>query len=240
MPQQDRSEMDKTRPDSDQTTPAGEQIPARVKRDARRRILTGGLVGAPVIMTLASRPAVANHCTISGMMSGNTSKVHDVDCRGFTPGGWKTPPGDGDASKYIVVGPCNPLTEDNSGACSDYSVPTQKELEDFLVDPNSDQSKLPAVQQYLDDYYFGSEPFGTPFAAIFGPGLTDDPDLTMMQALWIPPYLAHAAAAWLNANEFTKEEYGMTPAEVVTFVQNNILADPTGLKNTLEMLNDRG
>lgn len=243
MPQQDRSKMDKTKGDSKQPPQAGEKIPANVKRDARRRILTGGLVGAPVIMTLASRPALANHCSISGMQSGNISKVHNVDCRGFTPGGWKTENGDGDASQYIEVGPCNPLTQDNSGQCSDYSVPTEEELNDELDNLNQGTAEYDAINDYLNmllNEFPNSPPFGTPFAAIFGSGLTSDPNLTMMQALWANPILAHAAAAWLNAREFGKEAYGMSPQEVVDFVAANIQSNGPAMKDALEILNERG
>src|SRR3546814_13869964 len=75
-------------------------------------------------------------------------------------------------------------------------------------------------------------PFGTPFAAIFGPGCTEDATTTMMQALWLDdtpplppnglggpsPVLAHSAAAYCNAQFFGKSTYGLAPDEVVQLV----------------------
>src|SRR3546814_21096536 len=87
-------------------------------------------------------------------------------------------------------------------------------------------------------------PFGTPFAAIFGPGCTEDATTTMMQALWLDdtpplppnglggpsPVLAHSAAAYCNAQFFGKSTYGLAPDEVVQLVVSMITTDPFGLK----------
>lgn len=59
--------------------------------DASRRKLTGAVLGAGAVFTLASRPVWANQCTISGMQSGNLSKPQET-CDGCTPGYWKVPP----------------------------------------------------------------------------------------------------------------------------------------------------
>ena len=63
--------------------------------EGRRRILKGALATAPVIMTVASRPAWALNCTHSGQMSGNMSGAADgEECggEGCSPGYWKTHP----------------------------------------------------------------------------------------------------------------------------------------------------
>src|SRR3546814_1381079 len=85
-----------------------------------------------------------------------------------------------------------------------------------------------------------SPPFGTSFAQIFGPGCTEDPTTTMMQALWLDdtpplppdgsggssPVLAHSVAAYCNAHFFGKSTYGLSPDEVVELVVSMITTDP--------------
>src|SRR3546814_14817851 len=87
----------------------------------------GGLATAPLILTLASRPALSGggghwgggkHCGPSTLMSGNTSSNNEPQgCKGKTPGYWKT-----HADKcgdYFFCGPCNPMTStrwDNDGS----------------------------------------------------------------------------------------------------------------------------
>ena len=257
MPQQDRSKMDKTKVDSEQKPAAGGEVSAKVKRDARRRILTGGLVGAPIVMTLASRPALANGCSLSGMTSGNASTTNNTTtCHGLTPGYWKTH--DSQCESYFTVGPCNPITEimNNGGTCHDYSVPTVQECWDFraTLTQRSEKRKMRQYIRLLEEEWPNSPPFGTPFASVFGSGLTTDPNGTMMQCLWLDdsppaaeggmpppsPVLAHCAAAWLNAHHFGIDSFGMSPEGVVQFVQENMLVDPIGMKDTLEMMNERG
>ena len=60
----------------------------------RRRLLMGGLAAAPVMMTLASRPALAETPQLckapSGFLSGNVSQHgQDIWCQGLSPGYWK-------------------------------------------------------------------------------------------------------------------------------------------------------
>jgi hypothetical protein len=56
----------------------------------RRRLLQGGLGAAPVMMTLVSRPVMAQQCiTPSAFCSGNTSNTGPgVICTGHTPEHW--------------------------------------------------------------------------------------------------------------------------------------------------------
>ncbi len=58
----------------------------------RRRLLQGGLAAAPVLMTLVSRPVLAQQCTTpSGFVSINASTAgRGVACLGRTHGYWKT------------------------------------------------------------------------------------------------------------------------------------------------------
>jgi hypothetical protein len=58
---------------------------------SRRRLLQGALASAPVLMTLVSRPVLAQQCTTpSGYVSANASTAgRGVACTGRTPGYWK-------------------------------------------------------------------------------------------------------------------------------------------------------
>lgn len=61
-------------------------------RARRRKWVKLGL-GAPVLMTLASRPVLAGNC-LSNMMSGNLSDPNRGKCsKGWSPGGWGQPGG---------------------------------------------------------------------------------------------------------------------------------------------------
>ncbi len=58
---------------------------------ARRRVIRGIAGTAPVLLTVASRPALGAACTPSGFLSGNLSHHHDKGvCNGRSPGYWKT------------------------------------------------------------------------------------------------------------------------------------------------------
>jgi hypothetical protein len=233
---------------------------AQVRREARRRILMGGLAGAPLVLTLSSRSAFATHCSPSGMDSANLSRGHDVECLGLTPGYWKTH--EQQVSKYVYPGTCNPITDGpGHGQCEDYSVPTAEELQAYIDELKKNEQKnarkIEAAEEYLANLATYPEPesfFGTLFSTIFGDGYTENPNTTMMQALWLDdtpplppeglggpsPVLAHSAAAWFNAHEFGEEAYGLSPGGVVELVQSMMLTDPLGLKEILEALNVRG
>ncbi|MGF1630426.1 MAG: hypothetical protein ACFCUT_13210 [Kiloniellaceae bacterium] len=270
MADKNRSEIDK----SDLNVGAGkasqpmdqESPEVRARREARRRVLAGGLASAPLILTLSSRPASAvgggywgggKNCGPSSMLSGNLSNNAEPEgCRGKTPGYWKTHADK--CSKYFVVGPCNPIDKNKWGTCDDYSVPKKKELEDYLTKLKKDRWKnkeqIQTVEQYLDwlKRYpnLDSPPFGTAFSDVFGSGFTQDHTTTMMQALWLAdspsgsggpaPILAHCAAAYCNAYEFGKSTFGLSPQEVVDLVASMIHVDPFGLKDLLEAMNERG
>lgn len=231
---------------------------AQLRREARRRILAGGLAGAPLLLTLSSRPAFATHCSPSGMESGNMSRGHDVECLGLTPGYWKTH--EQQVSKYVDPGACNPIT-DGHGKCEDYSAPTAEELQAYIdelkLKEKKNARKIAVAEEYLANlatYPYPESFFGTLFSTIFGDGYTENPNTTMMQALWLDdtpplppeglggpsPVLAHSAAAWFNAHEFGEEAYGLSPERVVELVQSMMLTDPLGLKELFEALNARG
>ncbi|WP_193369808.1 hypothetical protein [Pelagibius marinus] len=197
----------------------------QARREARRRILAGGLAGAPFVVTLTSRPAFATYCSPSATTSGNPSRAALAICSGLTPEWWFSHPDDV-ANCGIIVGPCNPLYYDGA-TCSDYSVPTTTEIQQYLSSNAStlspdEKRALNAYKDLINNEYPNSPPFGTPFSDIFGTGLLNDEFTTIMQSLGAGNGLdmaAQCSAAYLNAVKFGKEEYGMTPSEVVAFVQ---------------------
>ncbi len=212
---------------SPDASPAGWSAPDR--RRHRRRFLKGSLASAPIILTLASRPALANHCSISGMMSGNLSKPHEVECQGLSPGYWKTHPEDW--CGQFEPGPCNPLTGNQGmGTCSDYSVPSEEELTDALTNETLTQEQINAYKAELASNQ------GSEFNIVFGDSFTDN--LTLMQAMWLSDHsvLAHSVAALLNACKFGVDAYGLSVDGVIQMVHDRLLSDPEGLKDDLVLL----
>ncbi len=71
---------------------APENKPVTTYAQSRRRLLRGGLAAAPVLMTLANRPAFgANGATPSAFGSMNASRTDSVvEATGVSPGYWKT------------------------------------------------------------------------------------------------------------------------------------------------------
>jgi len=57
--------------------------------EGRRTFLKRVAATAPILLTVAGRPAWANTCTISGMCSGNISRPGQVQCQGLSLGYWK-------------------------------------------------------------------------------------------------------------------------------------------------------
>ena len=232
------------------TAPVQEPASEAARRDARRRFMTGGLVGAPMILTLSSKPALATYCSASGMHSGNQSTVSHVTCRGRSPSYWRT--NRTRAANYIVPGPLNPLSSGYYGY-DDYSIPTIDALRDRRrhLRRNLGYSKYhPQVielNEYIDllkDYpNLDSPPFGTQFSEIFASGMSSDPDLTVMQSLWDhedAPAASHCCAGYLNAAEFGRDEFGYTTSEFVSMVNSRMFSDPIGLLDDLEEMNGRG
>ena len=200
-----------------------------------RRRLAGAGISATVLMTLASRNALADHCTVSGMLSGNLSRPDaDITCRGRTPGYWKTHP---ESWPKYTVGPCN-ILKTSSGECSDYSIATEYELSVAVSDGIITQAEKDA---YL--YQLTHSP-GTPFSHVFGSGIALDGNLTLMQALQLDdPFqpsslMAHAVAAVLNANFYSYDEFGYTEIDVVNLVRLGI-SSPDLLMSQLVALNER-
>ena len=218
------------------------------RRDARRRFLTGGLAGAPLILTLSSKPALATYCSASGMHSGNQSTVSRVSCRGRSPSYWRS--NKYRAAGYVNVGPLNPLSSGYHGY-DDYSIPTiqalksrRKYLRRYYSRYHPQITELTNYISNLRNYPdLDSPPFGTQFSEIFSGGMTTDPDLTVMQSLWDhenSPAASHCCAGYLNACEFGRDEFGYTPSEFVSMVNSRMYSDAMGLLDDLEEMNGRG
>ena len=159
---------------------------------SRRKFAKAGVVAVPVIMTLASRPAMGNYggssgggkCALSGMLSGNLSKPDDgTVCHGCTPGYWKT-----HQEQWGQTG-CTPGKID---WVSDY-----------------DKTKPKIIWGDYD---------ATHFDHVFGSGSDHDGE-SCMNVLWMTGHEdgyqlgAHAFAAYCNSK--TDLNYGVSAWEVV-------------------------
>lgn len=211
--------------DKQDTTPA--TPPAEPSNPSRRR-LAGAALGAGAVFTLSSRPVWANQCSISGMMSGNLSKPKVV-CGGCTPGYWRE---------------CQHF---HSWSAAGFSV-TDTFNSVFGVSQYVDCKGTPYT--LLDVMYLNggtylcshnnakkinkdanpAGPAGTCTSGTAFESLGGDPVSTNLGF--------HAVAALLNAAH-PDVNYGYTVGEIVTLFQNNYLSNPAGLKDSLEMLNER-
>ena len=227
--------------------PKASPLTPEMRRTARRAFLTGSLAAAPVITTLASRPAWAG-CGLVSVLDSLTHASHDVEltCYGQPAQAWRMNPDM--VGLYVAeVGPPNPLRYNNlMGIPTDYSYPTEDELQAALSKPGGNQKHKDAIKQYSDWLkMYGSfrptPPFGTKFNEIFGPYA--DENLTIMQALWREDLqlLCQSACAWLNAAEYPAAEYpdgfGYTTEEVITHLQTTGMEDPALLTAAFTAMN---
>ena len=216
------------------------------RRTARRAFLTGSLAAAPLITTLASRPAWAGCVTFSVMASGimiHDSHAAETDCYGMPAEYWRINPGM--VGQYVEVGPANPVDYNNlTGTPTDYSYPTEDELKAAMQAAKGNEENKDAIKQYrqwLKTY--GSTrpapPFGTTFKYIFGSFYFADENMTIMQALWRDDLQLYcqSACAWLNANE-SPSGYPYTPGEVITHFNTTGMQDPAGLTAALTAMNN--
>lgn len=194
------------------------------KVSSKRRVLRG-LIAAPVVMTLASRPALANRnfCTISGWGSMHASaRPDDYTCNGRSPGFWGTYWSGPSSSAWGLTGfdqgPTNPLTSSNK--LDDYSIPTTAELEDAVTQQILTQDAV--------DTYVAALQVTTTFDQLMGsttflPDNVLKPILrpTIMQILWEQNgdfktdnnRAFHYAASLLNAAAWGAD-YGYTLEEM--------------------------
>ncbi|TDY03795.1 hypothetical protein EDC23_0165 [Thiohalophilus thiocyanatoxydans] len=195
--------------ESRDTRPAGS---AGERHDESRRRLIRGAAAAPIIFTLASRPAWGGVCTISVMASDNLSHPGRTDnCNGNTPGYWKQHP-------EMWPAPYEPGSSEGD-------------------DKQKVGISASGSQQYAGDGTKFQHVFG-----MAHPTGHDKTMMQVMQLNGNEdPYElgAHAVAAVLNAAYWGAELYGYTPDEIVHMYNMRYYEDPQALKYDLEMLNIR-
>ncbi|HHH36203.1 MAG TPA: hypothetical protein ENK48_05175 [Gammaproteobacteria bacterium] len=164
-------------------------------------------------MTVASRPVLARHCTVSGTLSGNLSNPDDTHyCAGFTPDYWRDnatlwPPPYYPGDCQVVQG---------TGSCSGYVNGT------------------PFHASYVN---------GAGMRGAFGGDLYGNRsmmDVLRLSASEDPTGLgAEAVAALLNAAHFGAETFGYTTEQVIDMWNARYNVDPEGLKEDFHLLNER-
>lgn len=214
-------------PETQDTTPEASQNDAI---DQSRRKLTGAALGVSAVFTLASRPVWANQCSVSGMASGNLSRPGGTPCGGCTPGYW---------------GRCQHF---GAWAAAGYSR-SQTFNEVFRVREYTDCAGKPYT--LLDVLFLRggiktcgvtpanknnkpANPAGAPSSCTNGNAfgnLGGDPVSTNLGF--------HAVAALLNAAH-DSVNYGYEPGDIITMFRNNYLTNGAALKDTFDMLNNRG
>ena len=71
---------------SPDTSKSGTEVGVAGTNNSRRHLLKKISATAPVVMAVSSKPALANFCTVSGLMSGNLSSPNDIQsCGGLAP-----------------------------------------------------------------------------------------------------------------------------------------------------------
>ncbi len=243
-------------PSSDQKSSASDNASSSAKEKgvhASRRKLITGLAATPVIMTLASRPALArNFCSISGWGSVHPSgRPEGHTCEGRSPGYWKTywsstTPDDWGKGGFNP-GPLNPLNVSNQWD-HDYSVPTIAELNAAVADPNNPfsstekQTYITAIGQAATlDTLMGTTPgtWSPPLTSAHA-GTLPIAYPTVMQIFHDNDYKQglspgnaafHYAAALLNAAAWG-ESFGYTPTQMRT-----LITDKHGTAGFVESLN---
>lgn len=192
--------------------------------DHSRRKLTGAALGVSAVFTLASRPVWANQCSISGMASGNLSKPQET-CEGCTPGYWRVCQHLDSWSGFQTTDTFNSVfgvTQYVDCKGTPYTLLDVMYLTGGSYVCGPDKSN--------DDAHPGGAPANCATGTAFG-NLGGDP---ISENLGF-----HAVAALLNAAHGSVN-YGYSPGEIIDLFKNNYMTNPEALKNSLEMLNERG
>lgn len=200
--------------------------------DQSRRKLTGAALGVSAVFTLASRPVWANQCTISGMASGNLSAPDKETCEGCTPGYWGRCQHFG---SWVAAGFSTTDTFNSVFGVSEYEDcnGTPYTLLDVLfLQGNSYKCNVPFNGN--DPNNQPAHPSGPPASCTHGNAfgnLGGDPISVNLGF--------HAVAALLNAGH-PNVNYGYTSGEIIDLFKSHYKANGEALKNTLDMLNNRG
>lgn len=202
--------MDNRDHNQDPVVGAGDGVSGQGHSSTRRRIAGLG-VGAPILMTLTSKPALAGQC-LSNMLSGNLSSPDRGACStGWSPGGWGQP--GGTIHSYSTLA---------AWTKAGYTYGTLKRG---------------GKANQAEDYVGGSKVSETPFLPPAGqPNLTMREAL---QPPYSGSLLFHLIAAWLNARLSAADsnfQYILTPDQVVGLANGSItLPKPyTDLKTFLD------
>lgn len=198
------------RPEEQQNPESPTTQPDQSADPSRRRFAKGSIaVGSAVLFTLANRSALANQCSVSGMMSGNLSNPQtQVVCEGCTPGYWQTHP-----ERWPA--PYEPGTCANSQ--SDGPNGTGRAV---CRSWNNDGTRFHSV--------FSGMMYGD--ATMM--------QILQMNGNQDPYQLgAHAVAALLNSAILAN--FGHTPDDIISMYNMNAASDPEQLKNTFQLLNER-
>lgn len=200
--------------------------------DQSRRKLTGAALGASAVFTLASRPVWANQCTISGMASGNLSAPDKETCQGCTPGYW------GRCQHFVswtAAGFSTTDTFNNVFGVTEYKDcnGTPYTLLDVLF-LQGNRYKCGVTSNGNDRNNKPAHPDGPPANCTNGNAfhsLGGDPVSVNLGF--------HAVAALLSAGH-PNVNYGYTSGEIINLFKGHYKTNGAALKNTLEMMNERG
>ncbi len=211
--------------------------PGAVTDSARRRF-TAALGGGAVILTLAGKPVWANQCTVSGMMSGNLSAPKGTPCQGCTPGYWGacqhldswvgfkptdtfnavfgvTEYTDCSGNPYTLLDVLNLNGSGIKTCCTNGSGKNKNN--------NNNNCNQPAgtANTFCQNNPTGSMPGS----------IGSDPVSTNLGF--------QAVAALLSAAN-PQVNYGYTAGQIIDMFRNNYLTNGAKLKDTFDMLNNRG
>ena len=206
---------------------------------SRRKFTKAGLVAAPVIMTLASRPALGGtswsggwtgssdkggyKCTISGLMSLNASNIDSYgSCHGNTPGYWKNH-ASWPNSCYAGTYGDKKKWYSNDGTKFHPKFNGTKFNYDDDDGNNQYYSMMQILWNFEDKDILPNDP------------LKDDYELG-----------AHTVAAYLNAKASEEGShgfggdvsYGLTPQQVIDLYNQNYIGNPEQLKELFQMYNE--
>ena len=197
--------------------------------DSARRRFTAVLGGGAVILTLAGKPVWANQCTVSGMMSGNLSAPKSTPCQGCTPGYWGACQHLGSWVGFKPTDTFNAVfgvTEYTDCSGNSYTLLDVLNLNGNgikICGTNGKNSNQPAgtANTFCQSKLTGSMP------GCIG----SDPVSTNLGF--------QAVAALLSAAN-PSVNYGYTAGQIINMFKNNYLTNGAKLKDTFDMLNNRG
>jgi hypothetical protein len=208
--------------DGDGKTPQGLATADRKGVNRRKFLLAGA--AAPVVMTLANRPAFAlTNCDPCGFVQLQTSlnpsaQVRSAACGGSTPLYWRSTPGAWVETNYragrpIIIESQGKNADAKGKASVDTAVVDSEESTSLLLSLASQGMGGADIGQILGQeiQWVG----GTLFHEVF-PGARMGAR-TMMQVLWDYPdsLAAQAAAAVLNATDARRSRYGVDVRVVI-------------------------